>query len=77
MTVITDKFSRAVLLILILVFSLFSIPGVIAPSHPVDCDFETGTCKDQITGEIWEFPDPGTTPDSLFYGFELWAASST
>jgi len=48
------------------VLLLFTIPLITAPSHPIFIDPETGETIDTILG------NPGTTPDSIWYGFERW-----
>lgn len=58
--------SKQVQFLTLLVCLLMAVPAAFAPSHPVFIDFETGETIDEILG------DPGTTPDSIWYGFERW-----
>ena len=54
------------LFLTLLVCLLLAIPAVMAPSHPVFIDPETGQTIDEILG------DPGTTPDSTWYVIDRW-----
>lgn len=61
-----EKRSIQVQFFTLLVCLLMAFPAAQAPSHPVFIDPETGETIDTILG------NPGTTPDSIWYGFERW-----